>query len=38
MKILAIDTSNMAMGVALVEEDIVKGEIVTNIKKTILRG
>ncbi|RDE34986.1 tRNA (adenosine(37)-N6)-threonylcarbamoyltransferase complex dimerization subunit type 1 TsaB [Parageobacillus thermoglucosidasius] len=33
MKILAIDTSNMAMGVALVEEDIVKGEIVTNIKK-----
>jgi tRNA threonylcarbamoyladenosine biosynthesis protein TsaB len=33
MKILAIDTSNVVMGVALVEDDIVKGEIVTNIKK-----
>lgn len=33
MKILAIDTSNVVMGVALVEGDTVKGEIVTNIKK-----
>ncbi|WP_199426905.1 tRNA (adenosine(37)-N6)-threonylcarbamoyltransferase complex dimerization subunit type 1 TsaB [Thermaerobacillus caldiproteolyticus] len=33
MKVLAIDTSNIVMGIALVEDDIVKGEIITNIKK-----
>ncbi|WP_027410628.1 tRNA (adenosine(37)-N6)-threonylcarbamoyltransferase complex dimerization subunit type 1 TsaB [Anoxybacteroides tepidamans] len=33
MKVLAIDTSNVVMGVALVEDHIIKGEIVTNIKK-----
>jgi tRNA threonylcarbamoyladenosine biosynthesis protein TsaB len=33
MKILAIDTSNVVMGIALVEDDVVKGEITTNIKK-----
>ncbi|MFC4181910.1 tRNA (adenosine(37)-N6)-threonylcarbamoyltransferase complex dimerization subunit type 1 TsaB [Saccharococcus thermophilus] len=33
MKILAIDTSNVVMGIALVEDDVVRGEIVTNIKK-----
>jgi tRNA threonylcarbamoyladenosine biosynthesis protein TsaB len=33
MKVLAIDTSNAALGVALVEGSVVKGEILTNIKK-----
>jgi tRNA threonylcarbamoyladenosine biosynthesis protein TsaB len=33
MKVLAIDTSNFVMGIALVEDEIVKGEIITNLKK-----
>jgi tRNA threonylcarbamoyladenosine biosynthesis protein TsaB len=33
MKVLAIDTSNFAMGIALVEDEIVKGEVITNLKK-----
>lgn len=33
MKVLAIDTSNVVMGIALVDGPVVKGEIVTNIKK-----
>ena len=33
MTILAIDTSNYALGVALVEEDQVLGEYITNLKK-----
>ncbi|UOQ91813.1 tRNA (adenosine(37)-N6)-threonylcarbamoyltransferase complex dimerization subunit type 1 TsaB [Halobacillus shinanisalinarum] len=33
MNVLAIDTSNYVMGVAVVKEGIVTGELVTNIKK-----
>ena len=33
MKILAIDTSNYALGVALIEENQVLGEYITNLKK-----
>jgi tRNA threonylcarbamoyladenosine biosynthesis protein TsaB len=33
MKVLAIDTSNIVMGIALVEDNVVKGEVITNIKK-----
>ncbi|MFP7736953.1 tRNA (adenosine(37)-N6)-threonylcarbamoyltransferase complex dimerization subunit type 1 TsaB [Priestia aryabhattai] len=33
MKMLAIDTSNFVMGVAVVEENKVVGEIITNLKK-----
>jgi tRNA threonylcarbamoyladenosine biosynthesis protein TsaB len=33
MKVLAIDTSNFVMGIALVEDQIVKGELITNLKK-----
>ncbi|MFC4324330.1 tRNA (adenosine(37)-N6)-threonylcarbamoyltransferase complex dimerization subunit type 1 TsaB [Litchfieldia salsa] len=33
MKVLSIDTSNLVMGIALVEEDKVIGEIITNLKK-----
>lgn len=33
MKTLAIDTSNFVMGVALVEENKVIGEVITNLKK-----
>jgi tRNA threonylcarbamoyladenosine biosynthesis protein TsaB len=33
MKVLAIDTSNFVMGIALVEDEIVKGEMITNLKK-----
>jgi tRNA threonylcarbamoyladenosine biosynthesis protein TsaB len=33
MKVLAIDTSTYVMGVALVEEDRVIGEVITNLKK-----
>ena len=33
MKMLAIDTSNFVMGVAVVEENKVIGEIITNLKK-----
>lgn len=33
MKVLAIDTSNAVMGIALVEDGVVKGEMITNIKK-----
>lgn len=33
MKVLSIDTSNYALGVALLDEDKVVGEYITNIKK-----
>jgi len=33
MKVLAIDTSNAVMGIALVDNGTVKGEVITNIKK-----
>ncbi|MBO9131415.1 tRNA (adenosine(37)-N6)-threonylcarbamoyltransferase complex dimerization subunit type 1 TsaB [Bacillus sp. 165] len=33
MKVLAIDTSNYTMGVALLDGDTVVGEIITNLKK-----
>jgi tRNA threonylcarbamoyladenosine biosynthesis protein TsaB len=33
MKVLAIDTSNYQLGVALIEEDKVVGEFMTNLKK-----
>lgn len=33
MNVLAIDTSNEVMGIALVENGVVKGEVITNIKK-----
>ncbi|MBM7705085.1 tRNA (adenosine(37)-N6)-threonylcarbamoyltransferase complex dimerization subunit type 1 TsaB [Metabacillus iocasae] len=33
MKTLAIDTSNLVMGIAVVEDDQVIGEVVTNLKK-----
>lgn len=33
MKVLAIDTSNFALGIALAEKDQVIGEYITNIKK-----
>ncbi len=33
MKILSIDTSNYPLGVALIEENKVVGEYITNIKK-----
>lgn len=33
MNILAIDTSNYVMGVAVIKDDLVAGEYVTNIKK-----
>lgn len=33
MKMLAIDTSNFVMGVAVVEENKVIGEIITNLKR-----
>lgn len=33
MKVLAIDTSNFALGIALAQEDYVIGEYITNIKK-----
>lgn len=33
MKVLAIDTSNYVMGVALLDEQEVVGEIITNVKK-----
>jgi len=33
MKVLAIDTSNYVMGIALVEDEVVKGEVITNLKK-----
>ncbi|KFN03188.1 tRNA (adenosine(37)-N6)-threonylcarbamoyltransferase complex dimerization subunit type 1 TsaB [Bacillus clarus] len=33
MKVLAIDTSNYVMGVSLIEEDTVVGEIITNLTK-----
>lgn len=36
MKVLAIDTSNYVMGVSLIEEENVIGEIITNLTKTIL--
>ena len=36
MKVLAIDTSNYVMGVSLIEEGKVIGEIITNLTKTIL--
>lgn len=33
MKVLAIDTSNLVLGVALLEEDKVIGEVITNLQK-----
>lgn len=33
MKVLAIDTSNYVMGIALIDGQEVKGEIITNLKK-----
>lgn len=33
MKVLAIDTSNYALGIALLDEDKVIGEYITNVKK-----
>lgn len=33
MKVLAIDTSNYVMGVSLIEENTVVGEIITNLTK-----
>ncbi len=33
MKVLGIDTSNMPLGIALVDGDVVKGEFITNVKK-----
>lgn len=36
MKVLAIDTSNYVMGVSLIEEGNVIGEIITNLTKIIL--
>ncbi|MBM7694472.1 tRNA threonylcarbamoyladenosine biosynthesis protein TsaB [Peribacillus deserti] len=33
MKVLAIDTSNYVMGIALIEEDKVLGEYITNLQK-----
>lgn len=33
MKVLAIDTSNYVMGVSLIEEENVIGEIITNLTK-----
>lgn len=33
MKVLALDTSNQVMGVAVVDQDVVLGEIITNMKK-----
>lgn len=33
MNILAIDTSNQAMGIAILQEEVIIGEMVTNIKK-----
>lgn len=33
MKVLALDTSNLVMGVALADEDRLLGEVVTNLKK-----
>ncbi|GAA3317495.1 hypothetical protein GCM10020331_016430 [Ectobacillus funiculus] len=33
MKVLAIDTANYVMGVALLDEQQVVGEIITNVKK-----
>jgi len=33
MKILSIDTSNLVMGIALIEDDKVVGELITNLKK-----
>ncbi|KFZ42578.1 tRNA (adenosine(37)-N6)-threonylcarbamoyltransferase complex dimerization subunit type 1 TsaB [Anoxybacillus flavithermus] len=33
MKVLAIDTSTFVMGIAVVDGQIVKGEIITNLKK-----
>ncbi|KHF26743.1 hypothetical protein LR68_04432 [Anoxybacillus sp. BCO1] len=35
MKVLAIDTSTFVMGIAVVDGQIVKGEIITNLKKII---
>lgn len=35
MKILAIDTSNFVLGIALYEDGKVIGEYITNLKKTI---
>ncbi len=32
-RILAIDTSSYVMGVAVTEDNIVRGEMITNIKK-----
>ncbi|PJW19271.1 tRNA (adenosine(37)-N6)-threonylcarbamoyltransferase complex dimerization subunit type 1 TsaB [Geobacillus thermodenitrificans] len=33
MKILGIDTSNMPLGIALMDGNVIKGEIITNVKK-----
>lgn len=33
MKVLAIDTSNNVMGIALVNDQVVEGELITNLKK-----
>jgi tRNA threonylcarbamoyladenosine biosynthesis protein TsaB len=33
MKILSIDTSNLVMGIALIEDDKTVGEVITNLKK-----
>jgi tRNA threonylcarbamoyladenosine biosynthesis protein TsaB len=33
MKVLAIDTSNFVMGISIVDDQAVKGEIITNLKK-----
>lgn len=36
MTVLAIDTSNDCLGIALVDETKIIGEYMTNLKKTIL--
>lgn len=36
MKVLAIDTSNQVLGIALLEEGKVIGEYITNLKKIIV--
>lgn len=33
MKVLAIDTSTFVMGIAVVDGQVVKGEIITNLQK-----
>lgn len=38
MKVLAIDTSNYPLGVALLDGDQVIGEYITNVKRIILSG